>query len=234
MLKIENLGVHYGRVQVLHGVSLEVQSGEIVALLGANGSGKSTLVNTISGLNIPSAGQISFDGQSIHGMRPDRIVARGLIQVAEGRALFPALTIEENLRMGAYAVANRRKIQAGLDQVFSLFPILKDRRRLLAQTLSGGQQQMLAIARALMSQPRMIMLDEPSLGLAPLLVEQIFAVIGTLHKNGLPVLLIEQNVMLSLKMSHRAYVLERGRITLAGLSADLLKDPQVEKAYLGV
>ncbi len=234
MLKVEKLGVHYGRVQVLHGVSLEVQAGEIVALLGANGSGKSTLVNTISGLNIPSAGQISFDGQSIHGMRPDRIVARGLIQVAEGRALFPALTIEENLRMGAYAIADRRKIQAGLDQVFSLFPILKDRRRLLAQTLSGGQQQMLAIARALMSQPRMIMLDEPSLGLAPLLVEQIFAVIGTLHKNGLPVLLIEQNVMLSLKMSHRAYVLERGRITLAGLSADLLKDPQVEKAYLGV
>ena len=204
------------------------------ALLGGNGAGKSTLVNTISGMIAPTSGSINFDGEQI-GRRPAAVVARrGLIQVPEGRQLFPLLTIEENLRMGAFLVRDRRRLAQSIEEVYGLFPILKERRRLAAQTLSGGQQQMLAIGRALMSQPRMLMLDEPSLGLAPLLVEQIFGVIEMLHQRGLPILLIEQNATLSLTVSHRAYVLERGRIILAGLSKELLTNPQVEKAYLGI
>jgi branched-chain amino acid transport system ATP-binding protein len=226
MLEIRDLTVHYGRIPALSNVALSVQGGEIVALLGANGAGKSTLVNTVSGLIVPTSGVISFDSERIDG--------RGLIQVPEGRQLFPLLTIEENLRMGAFLVRDGKRIAQSLEEVHALFPILKERRRLAAQTLSGGQQQMLAIGRALMSQPRMLMLDEPSLGLAPLLVEQIFAVIGTLHQRGLSILLIEQNATLSLTVSHRAYVLERGRITLEGPSQELLTNPRVEKAYLGI
>jgi branched-chain amino acid transport system ATP-binding protein len=226
--------VHYNRIPALSGVNLRVQVGEIVALLGANGAGKSTLVNTASGLVPPSSGRITFDGVEIGGRPAETVARRGLIQVPEGRQLFPLLTIEENLRMGAYLVRDPQHVTQSLDEVYGLFPILKDRRRLAAQTLSGGQQQMLAIGRALMSRPRMMMLDEPSLGLAPLLVEQIFAVIETLHQRGLPILLIEQNAALSLTVSHRAYVLEHGRITLSGPSRDLLTNPQVEKAYLGI
>ena len=234
MLEISHLHVHYGRIPALSGVDLTVQAGEIVALLGANGAGKSTLVNTISGLVAPTSGRIVFDGAEIGGRPADAIARRGLIQVPEGRQLFPLLTIEENLRMGAYLVREQQRIAQSLEEVYGLFPMLKERRRLAAQTLSGGQQQMLAIGRALMSQPRMMMLDEPSLGLAPLLVEQIFSVIETLHRRGLPILLIEQNAALSLTVSHRAFVLERGRITLSGPSAELLRNPQVEKAYLGI
>jgi branched-chain amino acid transport system ATP-binding protein len=234
MLEIRDLTVHYGRVPALSDVALSVQGGEIVALLGANGAGKSTLVNTVSGLNVPTSGVISFDSERIDGHPPEAVARRGLIQVPEGRQLFPLLTIEENLRMGAFLVRDGKRIAQSLEEVYALFPILKERRRLAAQTLSGGQQQMLAIGRALMSQPRMLMLDEPSLGLAPLLVEQIFAVIGTLHQRGLSILLIEQNATLSLTVSHRAYVLERGRITLEGPSKELLTNPRVEKAYLGI
>jgi len=234
MLEIRDLTVHYGRVPALSNVTLSVQGGEIVALLGANGAGKSTLVNTVSGLNVPTSGVISFDSERIDGRPPEAVARRGLIQVPEGRQLFPLLTIEENLRMGAFLVRDGKRIAQSLEEVYALFPILKERRRLAAQTLSGGQQQMLAIGRALMSQPRMLMLDEPSLGLAPLLVEQIFAVIGTLHQRGLSILLIEQNATLSLTVSHRAYVLERGRITLEGPSKELLTNPRVEKAYLGI
>jgi branched-chain amino acid transport system ATP-binding protein len=234
MLEIQDLTVHYGRIPALSGVGLNVQAGEIVALLGGNGAGKSTLVNTISGLIAPTSGSIKFDGEQI-GRRPAAVVARrGLIQVPEGRQLFPLLTIEENLHMGAFLVRDRRRLAQSIEEVYGLFPILKERRHLAAQTLSGGQQQMLAIGRALMSQPRMLMLDEPSLGLAPLLVEQIFGVIEMLYQRGLPILLIEQNATLSLTVSHRAYVLERGRIILAGLSKELLTNPQVEKAYLGI
>jgi len=234
MLEISDLTVHYNRIPALSGVNLHVQVGEIVALLGANGAGKSTLVNTASGLVPPSSGRITFDGVEIGGRPAETVARRGLIQVPEGRQLFPLLTIEENLRMGAYLVRDPQHVTQSLDEVYGLFPVLKDRRRLAAQTLSGGQQQMLAIGRALMSRPRMMMLDEPSLGLAPLLVEQIFAVIETLHQRGLPILLIEQNAALSLTVSHRAYVLEHGRITLSGPSRDLLTNPQVEKAYLGI
>lgn len=234
MLEISDLTVHYNRIPALSGVNLRVQAGEIVALLGANGAGKSTLVNTASGLVPPSSGRITFDGVEIGGRPAETVARRGLIQVPEGRQLFPLLTIEENLRMGAYLVRDPQHVTQSLDEVYGLFPVLKDRRRLAAQTLSGGQQQMLAIGRALMSRPRMMMLDEPSLGLAPLLVEQIFAVIDTLHQRGLPILLIEQNAALSLTVSHRAYVLEHGRITLSGPSRDLLTNPQVEKAYLGI
>jgi len=234
MLEIRDLTVHYNRIPALSGVTLRVQTGEIVALLGANSAGKSTLVNAASGLVAPSSGRIVFDGVEIGGRPAETIARRGLIQVPEGRQLFPLLTIEENLRMGAYLVRDPRRIAESLDEVFGLFPVLKDRRRLAAQTLSGGQQQMLAIGRALMSQPRMLMLDEPSLGLAPLLVEQIFAVIQTLYERGLPILLIEQNAALSLTVSHRAYVLEHGRIILDGPSRELLTNPQVEKAYLGI
>ena len=234
MLEIRDLTVHYGRVPALSDVALSVQGGEIVALLGANGAGKSTLVNTVSGLIVPTSGAISFDSEQINGRPPEAVARRGLIQVPEGRQLFPLLTIEENLRMGAFLVRDGKRIAQSLEEVYALFPILKERRRLAAQTLSGGQQQMLAIGRALMSQPRMLMLDEPSLGLAPLLVEQIFAVIGTLHQRGLSILLIEQNATLSLTVSHRAYVLERGRITLEGPSKELLTNPRVEKAYLGI
>jgi branched-chain amino acid transport system ATP-binding protein len=234
MLEISDLTVHYNRIPALSDVTLRVEAGEIVALLGANGAGKSTLVNTASGLVAPSSGRIVFDGAEIRGRPAETITRRGLIQVPEGRQLFPLLTVEENLRMGAYLVRNPQHVAESLDEVLALFPVLRERRRLAAQTLSGGQQQMLAIGRALMSRPRMMMLDEPSLGLAPLLVEQIFAVIQTLHQRGLPILLIEQNAALSLTVSHRAYVLERGRITLSGPSRELLTNPQVEKAYLGI
>jgi branched-chain amino acid transport system ATP-binding protein len=234
MLEISDLSVHYDRIPALSGVTLRVEAGEIVALLGANGAGKSTLVNTASGLIAPKSGRITFDGVEIAGRPAETIARRGLIQVPEGRQLFPLLTIEENLRMGAYLVRDPQRVAESLDEVFGLFPVLKDRRRLTAQTLSGGQQQMLAIGRALMSRPRMMMLDEPSLGLAPLLVAQIFAVIQTLHRRGLPILLIEQNAALSLTVSHRAYVLEHGRIILSGPSRELLTNPQVEKAYLGI
>jgi branched-chain amino acid transport system ATP-binding protein len=234
MLEVRDLSVHYGRVQALDGVSIEVDAGEIVALVGANGAGKSTLVNAICGVVPRSAGQIRFDGRRLDGRRSVDIVRAGVVQVAEGRQLFPGLTVEENLRMGAYTVHDTRAARETLARVYDSFPILAERARALAQTLSGGEQQMLAIGRALMSNPRMMILDEPSLGLAPLLVERIFEFIRSLNARGMPVLLIEQNVPVSLEISTRAYVLERGRITLGGPSAELYHNPHVEAAYLGV
>jgi branched-chain amino acid transport system ATP-binding protein len=235
MLKVEHLSVFYGKIQALYDFSLHVDKGEVVALIGANGAGKSTMINTLSGLIPVRGGKITFQGEQIDGVPPERIVRKGLIQVAEGRELFPSLTVLENLMMGAYTVNDREKINGNMENVFRLFPVLSDRKRSLAQTLSGGEQQMLAIGRALMANPGMIMLDEPSLGLAPILVTRIFEVIIRLNREaGIPILLVEQNVVLSLKISSRAYVIERGKKVLEGKSADLLNNPDVEKAYMGV
>jgi branched-chain amino acid transport system ATP-binding protein len=235
MLRVENLSVSYGKIQALYRFTLHVEPGEVVALIGANGAGKSTMINTISGLISPKEGEIFFDNSRIDRIPPEKIVKRGLIQVAEGRELFQALTVLENLMMGAYTLAEKNRIKDNLNTVFTLFPILKERKQSLAQTLSGGEQQMLAIARALMSSPKMIMLDEPSFGLAPILVERIFGVITRLNQEtGIPILLVEQNVFLSLKISSRGYVIERGRKVLEGKSEELSINPEVEKAYMGV
>ena len=235
MLKCDSFSVAYGKIETLHELSLHVDNGEIVALIGANGAGKSTLINTISGLMIPKSGQIHFNGERIDGAPPDAVVRKGLIQVAEGRQLFPNLTVWENLTMGAYTLKDKTKFNDYLQIVKELFPVLERKKNNPAQTMSGGEQQMLAIARALMAAPKMVMLDEPSLGLAPLLVTRIFKVIKNLNKDlGLPILLVEQNVFLSLKISSRGYVLERGRITLEDKSELLLKNPEVERAYMGV
>jgi branched-chain amino acid transport system ATP-binding protein len=235
MLRVEELSVFYGKIQALYSFSLQVEKGEVVALIGANGAGKSTMINTISGLISPAEGRILFAGERVDGIPPERVVEKGLIQVAEGRELFTALTVLENLRMGAYTLRDPRKIEGNLKRVYDLFPVLAERKRHLAQTLSGGEQQMLAIGRALMANPRMIMLDEPSLGLAPILVARIFQVIARLNQEtGIPILLVEQNVLLSLKVSCRGYVIERGKKVFEGKSRDLLNNPEVEKAYLGV
>jgi branched-chain amino acid transport system ATP-binding protein len=235
MLRVEDLSVFYGKIQALYSFTLHVEKGEVVALIGANGAGKSTMMNTISGLIPPREGEILFAGERIDGIPPERVVEKGLIQVAEGRELFSALTVFENLMMGAYTLRDSKKIEENLKSVFDLFPVLAERKRNLAQTLSGGEQQMLAIGRALMSNPRMIMLDEPSLGLAPILVSRIFEVITRLNQEtGIPILLVEQNVFLSLKVSSRGYVIERGKKVFEGKSTDLLINPDVEKAYMGV
>jgi branched-chain amino acid transport system ATP-binding protein len=235
MLKVEDLSVFYGKIQALYSFTLHVGKGEVVALIGANGAGKSTMINTISGLIPSQEGKILFAGERIDGIPPERVVAKGLIQVAEGRELFSALTVFENLMMGAYTLRDAKKIEENLRSVFELFPVLAERKRNLAQTLSGGEQQMLAIGRALMSNPGMIMLDEPSFGLAPILVARIFEVITRLNQEtGIPILLVEQNVFLSLKVSSRGYVIERGKRVFEGKSADLLINPDVEKAYMGV
>jgi branched-chain amino acid transport system ATP-binding protein len=235
MLSVADLSVFYGKIQALYSFTLHVEKGEVVALIGANGAGKSTMINTISGLIPPREGKILFAGERIGGIPPERVVEKGLIQVAEGRELFSALTVFENLMMGAYTLREKKKIEGNLKNVFDLFPVLGERKRNLAQTLSGGEQQMLAIGRALMGSPRMIMLDEPSLGLAPILVARIFEVIARLNQEtGIPILLVEQNVFLSLKVSSRGYVIERGKKVFEGKSADLLNNPEVEKAYMGL
>ncbi len=234
MLAVRQLSVDYGQVRVLHGVSIDVPRGGRVALIGANGAGKSTLVNAICGIVPTAEGSVEFDGQPLTRRAPEQIVRLGVVQVAEGRQLFPGLSVEENLHMGAYTVTDPKQVKQTLAEVYGMFTVLGERRRALAQTLSGGEQQMLAIGRALMAQPRMIIFDEPSLGLAPLFVERIFAVLQRLSERGIPILLIEQNVRLSLTVTQTAYVLERGRIALQGPSADLLHDPHVEASYLGV
>jgi branched-chain amino acid transport system ATP-binding protein len=234
MLAVRNLSVDYGQARALHGVSIDVPRGGRVALVGANGAGKSTLVNAICGIVPAAEGTVEFDSQSIARRAPEQIVRLGIVQVAEGRQLFPGLTVEENLVMGAYTVANQQQIRRSLAEVFAMFPLLAERRRALAQTLSGGEQQMLAIGRALMSRPKMMVFDEPSLGLAPLFVERIFSVLEDLSRQGIPILLIEQNVRLSLTVTQYAYVLERGRIALEGSSESLLRNPHVEASYLGI
>ena len=235
MLNIEHISVFYGKIQVLFDISLRVAEGELVALIGANGAGKSTLINAVSGLVPTRQGRITFLGEKINGISADKIVQRGITQVAEGRELFPALSVRENLMMGAYTCRNRKEIDTRLGSVFDLFPVLKKKTRDVAQTLSGGEQQMLAIGRGLMSRPKLMMLDEPSFGLAPMLVVRMFDVVSRLNRElALPVLLVEQNVALALKNSTRGYVIENGRLTMEEESAELLKNPAVEKAYMGV
>ncbi|ROO61093.1 amino acid/amide ABC transporter ATP-binding protein 2 (HAAT family) [Micromonospora sp. Llam0] len=234
LLEIEDVSLLYGRIQALHGISLTVNEGEIVALIGANGAGKSTTMRAISGIRPIAAGRITFDGEDISKLRADLRVRRGLCQAPEGRGIFPGMTVLENLDMGAYTRRDRAGIAADLDRVLGLFPRLAERRRQHGGTLSGGEQQMLAVGRALMSRPKLLLLDEPSMGLAPMLIQQIFDIIVEINQQGTTVLLVEQNAQQALSRAHRAYVLETGRIVKSGTGADLLHDPAVKEAYLGV
>ena len=232
VLSLSGVETYYGRIQALHGISLEVGEGEIVALIGANGAGKTTTLRTISGLLKPARGAITLHGQSIVGMRPDAIVRQGVVQSPEGRRIFPRLTVWENLQLGAYARADAEKDQ-DLDRVLTLFPRLKERLKQKGGTLSGGEQQMLAIARALMARPKVLLLDEPSLGLSPILVDTIFSVIADVNRRGVPILLIEQNARMALQIAARGYVMETGTIVKSGPATALLADDDVRKAYLG-
>jgi len=232
MLEVAGLAAGYGALPVLRGIDFAIAAGEIVAVLGSNGAGKSTLNNVLSGLLKPSAGRIGFRGSEIAGAPPAAIVARGLIQVPEGRRIFPNLSVRENLEIGSYR-RGRPHRAANLERVGTIFPRLRERMKQLAGTLSGGEQQMLAIGRALMAEPVLLILDEPSLGLSPLLVEEMFALVASLRAEGLSVLLVEQNVMQSLAIADRAYVLEQGIFTLTGAGAVLLDDPRLRQAYLG-
>ena len=233
MLKLDGVVAAYDDVTCLHGVCLEVRRGEIVTLIGANGAGKSTTLKTVSGLLIPRAGVIEFDGRPIAGRSPDAIVALGLVQVPEGRRVFPELSVEENLRVGAYLVANRAKVRDMLGDVYARFPRLAERRRQLAGTLSGGEQQMLAFGRAMMAQPKLLMLDEPSLGLAPRMVDEVMRSIRLFRESGVTIFLVEQNANLALRLADRAYVMETGQITMTGSGAQLLADERVRASYLG-
>jgi branched-chain amino acid transport system ATP-binding protein len=234
MLEIKNLQVSYGAIAALHGISLSVPNGKIVTLIGANGAGKTTTLKTVSGLLKPKSGEIFYDGQNIAGLPPHQIVARGLSHVPEGRMIFANLTVLENLQLGAYLQKDKKIIRHELEHVFNLFPRLKEREKQIAGTLSGGEQQMLAIGRALMSKPKLLLLDEPSLGLAPLLVKTIFEKIVEINrKQGITILLVEQNANLALEISHFGYVLETGKIILQDESAALRQNPQVKSAYLG-
>ena len=231
MLKADHLNVYYGKIHALKDVSFEVHEGEIVALIGANGAGKSTTLKTISGILHSRTGSIEFMGENISHIESYKLLAKGLAHVPEGRRIFLQMTVEENLEMGAYI--NKRVSEADLDDVFTRFPRLKERRNQIAGTLSGGEQQMLAMSRALMSHPKLLMLDEPSMGLAPILVEQIFDIIKELHKAGTTILLVEQNAEMALQIAERAYVLESGRITMSGTGHELMESDSVKKAYLG-
>jgi branched-chain amino acid transport system ATP-binding protein len=234
MLTVKGLQTFYGDLQALHDVSFDVREGEIVSVLGSNGAGKTTTLMTISGVLHPRQGQIEFDGQRIEGLKPSAIVERGLVHVPEGRQLFPTMTVEENLLMGACSRRAKTIRPQTLERVHHQFPRLRERRHQLAGTLSGGEQQMLAIGRGLMSCPRLLMLDEPSLGLSPALVSTIFDFVREINRTGTSILLVEQNVFRALKLSHRAYILENGQIVAEGSSPQLLKDPQVRTAYLGL
>ena len=233
MLKIANIEVYYGNIYALKGISLEVNQGNIVAVLGANGAGKSTLLKTISGLLSPVRGEIEFVRERINGMRPHRIVRMGISHVPEGRELFPDLTVLENLMMGAYIKKGTKKIVDDLDVIYGHFPILRERKSQTASSLSGGEQQMLAIGRALMSDPRLLLLDEPSLGLAPRVVEEIYRIIRGINGEGTTILLVEQNAKVALTLANDGYVFETGMITVVGRGADLLQTEHVKKAYLG-
>ena len=234
LLEVAAIVAAYGEVRALWDVSLRVDEGEVVTLLGANGAGKTTTMRVLSGLLRPLAGSMTFAGERIHRLAPPRIVQAGLIQIPEGRRLWPRMTVLENLELGAYAPHLRARRGETLDWVFSLFPRLAERRRQLAGTLSGGEQQMLAIGRGLMSRPRLLMLDEPSLGLAPILVREVFNIISQINARGVTVLLVEQNVRQALEIAHRGYVLETGRVVRSGSARDLLEDPEIKRAYLGL
>ena len=233
MLKVENINVYYGAIHALKGISVEVKEGEIVTLIGANGAGKSTILRTISGLLRTKTGNILFEGNSVATMAPEEIVKKGISQVPEGRRIFANMTVEENLELGAYIRSDKPGIRKDIDKVFERFPRLGERRKQIAGTLSGGEQQMLAIGRALMSQPRLLLLDEPSMGLAPLLVKEIFSIIKEINASGTTILLVEQNANMALSIAHQAYVLETGRITLSGSAKELMESEEVRKAYLG-
>ncbi len=231
MLKVENIDVYYGAIHAVKNVSFEVGDGEIVALIGANGAGKSTILKTVSGLMHPRTGTITFCGQNITHTEAYKLLRTGLAHVPEGRRIFLQMSVQENLEMGAYI--NKSVSQEDLEMVFNYFPRLKERRKQVAGTLSGGEQQMLAMSRALMSHPKLMMLDEPSMGLAPIIVDQVFGIIKELHKSGTTILLVEQNARKALQIADRAYVLETGSITLTGTGAELAKSDEVRKAYLG-
>lgn len=233
LLQVEDLDVFYGAIHALQGVSFHVDEGEIVTLIGANGAGKSTTLNTISGLLRARAGSIQFQGQDISMVPPSQIVRRGIVQVPEGRKIFAPLTVLENLEMGAYARKDKAEIAASMERVFHSFPRLKERIGQLGGTLSGGEQQMLAMARGLMAHPTLLLLDEPSMGLAPILVEEIFRIIQEINQEGTSILLVEQNAYMALSVAHRGYVLETGRIVLEGSARELRDNPQVKAAYLG-
>ena len=232
ILKVDNINVYYGAIHAIKGVSFHVDRGEVVTLIGANGAGKSTTLQTISGLLRSRTGSVEFLGENITRLPPHKIVERGLAQVPEGRRIFLQMTVQENLEMGAYTRSGSG-VDEDLEKVFAQFPRLKERRRQVAGTLSGGEQQMLAIGRALMSSPKLLMLDEPSMGLAPILVEQIFDIIRRLHENGTTILLVEQNAQMALSVADRAYVMETGSISLSGTGKELAESDQVKKAYLG-
>lgn len=233
MLQVENLHTGYGPVEVLKGISLTIGEGEIVALLGANGAGKSTTLMTICGINKTRTGQITFLGKNISDVPAHEIVRLGVCQVPEGRHIFPRLTVLENLEMGAFARNDRHEIARDMGQVFALFPILRERQKQSGGTLSGGEQQMLAIGRALMSRPKLLLLDEPSLGLAPMIVKRIFEIIRDINRKGTTIFLVEQNARMALSIAHRGYVMQTGKIVFSDTGANLLKSPEVRKAYLG-
>ena len=232
ILKVSDINVYYGAIHAIKGISFEVNPGEIVTLIGANGAGKSTTLQTVSGLLHSRTGSIEFLGENLSGVPAHKIVAKGLAQVPEGRRVFLQMTVEENLEMGAYTRSGGG-IDADMEKVYNYFPRLMERRRQIAGTLSGGEQQMLAMGRALMSRPKLLMLDEPSMGLAPILVEQIFEIIRTLHKAGTTILLVEQNAQAALSVADRGYVLETGKIVTSGTGAELLASPEIKRAYLG-
>lgn len=233
MLTLEGVHASYGPIEALKGISLEVREGEIVALIGANGAGKSTALMTISGVLTPLRGRIRFRNEDISGLPAHEVVGRGISQIPEGRRIFPRLTVLENLEMGAFLLRDAREREVDLETVFGLFPILKDRRSQLGGTLSGGEQQMLAIGRALMARPRLLLLDEPSLGLAPLIVRKIFDIVRKINREGRTILLVEQNARAALSLAHRGYVMETGRIVMENASRALLDDPRIREAYLG-
>ena len=233
VLKVENINVYYGSIHAIKGISFEVFDGEIVTLIGANGAGKSTTLNTVSGLLHPSTGSVSFLGEPLTKIQPHKIVEKGLAQVPEGRRVFAQMTVQENLEMGAFTQNRQSDIQDDMEKVYSLFPRLKERMKQTAGTLSGGEQQMLAMGRALMSRPKLLMLDEPSMGLAPILVEQIFEIIAELHNTGATILLVEQNAQMALSIASRGYVMETGKIVTTGTGQELLASEAVRKAYLG-
>jgi branched-chain amino acid transport system ATP-binding protein len=233
LLGVEDLTVHYGAIRALRGLSFEVGAGEIITLIGSNGAGKTTTLHAISNIIRKTGGKVIFDGQDISALPPDRIVAGGLVQVPEGRRIFANLTTRENLEMGAYTQRDRRGIHADMEKVYGIFPRLKERSRQVAGTLSGGEQQMLAMGRALMARPRLLLLDEPSMGLAPILVDEIFYVITEINKTGTTILLVEQNAYKALGIASRAYILETGEMVKTGSAADLMGDEAVKAAYLG-
>jgi branched-chain amino acid transport system ATP-binding protein len=233
LLQVENIHTYYGNIHALHGISLYVNEGEVVTLIGSNGAGKSTTIRSISGIMHPREGSITFDGQPIQAIPAHNLVSRGIAQSPEGRRIFPRLTVQDNLLMGAYLNNDKKQIALEMERVFQLFPRLKERRTQLGGTLSGGEQQMLAIGRALMARPRLLLLDEPSMGLAPVLVEAIFEIIKQINSQGMTILLVEQNALMALEVAQRGYVLQSGSVVLTDVASSLLKNEMIRKVYLG-